>query len=312
MPAREGARLTVFGLVVDSVTVEVTRALREAGVRSLLMKGPLLAELYRGEARPYADTDLLVAPGSAAASAGVLGSLGFHQSERDKDFPKPLAGHAWRRPDGSVVDLHRSLPLVSADPAEVWTAVSEGSVSTTLGGVEVETVGPDATALLAALHPLHHGMEEWKPIRDLQAALDHLPGPDWEAAARLAARLGALPALAAGLRLVPEGAILADELSLPTEITPELALLAGGENPVALGLDRLAGAPGARARAGLLARALLPTPAAMRNWHALARRGRPGLAAAYLLRPAWLATQAPAALSAWRAARRRAGSSRRP
>lgn len=307
MAAGQGARLTVFGLMVDAVTVEVATAMRTAGVRPLLMKGPLLAELYDGAARPYADTDLLVAPGAAGEAERTLRSLGFSQAERDEDFPDPLAGHAWRRPGGGVVDLHRTLPLVWAAPAEVWEAVSEGARVVSLGGEEVETVGPDTTALLAALHPLHHRMEELKPVRDLEAAVSALPEEVWRSAARLAARLGAEQALAAGLRLVPEGRALADRLGLPTDLTPQLALLAGGENPVALGIERLAGARGARARARVLARALWPKPTAMRAWYALARRGRAGLTAAYLMRPAWLLSQVPSALGAWREARRRAG-----
>ena len=259
MAPGQGTRLTVFGLMVDAVTVEVTTALRAAGVRPLLMKGPLLAELYEGAARPYADTDLLVAPDAAPEAERTLGSLGFSQAERDEDFPDPLAGHAWRRDTGGVVDLHRTLPLVAAAPAEVWEAVSEGARAISLGGEEVEAVGPETTALLAALHPLHHRMEELKPVRDLEAAVSGLPEETWIAAAGLAARLGAEQALAAGLRLVSEGRELADRLGLPTDLTPQLALLAGGENPVALGIERLAGARGVRARARVLGRALCPS-----------------------------------------------------
>ncbi len=307
MAAGQGTRLTVFGLMVDAVTVEVVTALRAAGVRPLLMKGPLLAELYEGAARPYADTDLLVAPEAVPDAERSLGSLGFSQAERDEDFPDPLAGHAWRRSGGGVVDLHRTLPLVAAAPAEVWEAVSERAQVISLGGEEVEAVGPDTTALLAALHPLHHRMEELKPLRDLEAAVAGLPEETWRAAAALATRLGAEQALGAGLRLVPEGRALADRLGLSTELTPQLALLAGGENPVALGIERLAGARGVRARAQVLGRALWPKPTAMRAWYALARRGRGGLAAAYLLRPVWVLRQVPAALGVWREARRRAG-----
>jgi hypothetical protein len=109
--------------------------------------------------------------------------------------------------------------------------------------------------------------------------------------------------MAAGLRLVPEGEALAGRLDLSTEITPQLQLLAGGENPVALGIERLAGTEGAGARAKVLARALWPSPTAMRAWYALARRGRAGLVGAYLLRPLWLLREAPAAIRAWRRAR---------
>ena len=188
-----------------------------------------------------------------------------------------------------------------------WSKAPARSCS---GGQEVETVGPETTALLAALHPLHHRMEELKPVRDLEAADRRAArGETWFARGRAGPR-GWEPSRRSrrACGWCPRGRRWPGGWASTDELTPELALLAGGENPVALGIERLAGAPGGRGRGRSSWPARCgPSRTAMRSWHALARRGRAGLAAAYLLRPFWLAAQAPAALGAWRAARRRAG-----
>jgi hypothetical protein len=61
---------------------------------------------------------------------------------------------------------------------------------------------------------------------------------------------------------------------------------------------------GVRAKAMCLAHELVPSPAGMRYWTPLARRGWVGLTAAYLWRPIYLLVHAPAALVAWRRAHR--------
>jgi hypothetical protein len=57
-------RLTAHALARDVATAEVVEALRAAGVRSIVLKGPSIARwLYAdGQPRPYGDTDLLVSP----------------------------------------------------------------------------------------------------------------------------------------------------------------------------------------------------------------------------------------------------------
>ena len=49
---------------------------------------------------------------------------------------------------------------------------------------------------------------------------------------------------------------------------------------------------------------LAPPPTYMRDWTPVGRRGRIGLALAYLYRPLWLAWWAPRGYLAWRRAKR--------
>jgi Uncharacterised nucleotidyltransferase len=75
----DGLLAIARSLYVDVVTADVTKELRARGVRSILLKGPAVAGwLYRdGTPRPYADTDLLIAPSNLAAAKVVLEDLGF-------------------------------------------------------------------------------------------------------------------------------------------------------------------------------------------------------------------------------------------
>ena len=71
---------------------------------------------------------------------------------------------------------------------------------------------------------------------------------------------------------------------------------------LALGFDRFARLPGVQAKLAFAARKLVPPPAWMRSCVPLARRGRLGLAAAYLWRPISLVARLGPGWRAWRRA----------
>ena len=100
-----------------------------------------------------------------------------------------------------------------------------------------------------------------------------------------------------GLTLTDEGRALAGRLGIADRAS-SAALLRRTE--IADGLARLDAAPGAAAKARLLLRELLPSPAFLRWQTSLARRGRRGLLAAYAWRWAWLARRGPTAYRAFR------------
>ena len=295
-------------LALDLATGEVVGALTRAGIESLLLRGPAVARLYPdGEARPYVDVDLLVAPGDERRAGAVLAALGFAQVVEDEELRghRPLHAHEWLRSrDGAAVDLHRSLSGVGVPPCEVWRALSAGPEAITVGRVATRVPSAAATALAVALHAAHHGPGRAQSLRDLEVAVERLPLQTWQAAAALGARLAALPSLAAGLRLLPAGAELAGRLALAEAVPVAVALRASGAPPLALGLDWLLETQGSRAKVALLLRTLAPTPGALRSWRALARRRRYGLLAAYLSHPFWLARHAVPSVAAVVRARR--------
>jgi hypothetical protein len=298
-------------LKVDSVTAEVVSAMRNIGVRTLVLKGPAVAAwLYRdGAVRTYSDSDLLVAPRSYRQARDLLWGLGF----RPIGYSWHRDSQAWRRhSDATSVDLHRSLIGALAPPDAVWGEIAAATDTLRVGGIEVEVLSIPARALHVGLHAAQHGVDVPHPLEDLARALRVGDEHVWREAADLARRIGALPAFAAGLRVDPEGVRLAERLRLPAERPPAVALSAGRRIPVANALESLASERSLRARARLALRALVPSPLYMRHWSAMhmtrwpaaATRGPLTLGLAYVWRPIWILLRLPKAIIALRRARR--------
>jgi hypothetical protein len=305
-----GARSHTLGtaLAVDAVTANVVTALRRAGIASILLRGPAIARwLYgEGELRAYRDLDLLVEPGTRGEAEAVLAGLGL--IHRQAGFaPGESVQHAseWicRRPS-VVVDLHHGIEGVRAPSAELWPALASDCHTIEVAGVPADAPSAPALALIIALHAAHHGRGGGKHLDELRRALDRADPEIWRATLQLAERLDAVPSLAAGLRLVPEGAELAESLGLSHGADRATALRAAGAHSTAIGFARLAATPGLRAKLAFVARKLAPTPAFMRHWSRLARRGRLGLVLAYAWRPVWLLLRLVPAGVAWLRVRR--------
>jgi hypothetical protein len=310
-PSPSAVRTAALVLHVDNVTAEVVTAMRNVGIRPLLLKGPSIASwLYAdGAARPYMDSDLLVAPGSHREAEDVLRRLGF----RPRAYSLHRDAQAWeRRRDTSYVDLHRSLKGVAAAPDRVWQELAAHPDTLRIGGIEVEVLNIPARALHVALHAAQHGVDVPHPVEDLARALRVADERVWREAADLARRIHALPAFTAGLRLNPEGERYAERLTPTGRTPPEVVLSAGHKIPVAIALETLASERSLRARARLLLRALVPSSLYMRHWSAIhmtrwpsaMQRGSLGLCLAYLWRPIWILLRLPKAIAALRRARR--------
>ncbi|CAN5749973.1 hypothetical protein BH18ACT15_BH18ACT15_13520 [soil metagenome] len=293
-------------LMADATTSEVVSAFREAGIRSILLKGPVLdAWLYAADVRPYRDSDLLIAPRYVDEAENALGSLGFSHSPLD-DLPgdRPWHAHAWlREADGANVDLHRTLIGVGVEPDALWDVLSSKTEDMVVEGTTVEVLTPPARAMHVALHAAQDGRRLGSPLEDLRRALDRLDVAAWRQAMGVAEELDAVPAFAAGLRMETSGARLAERLELPTCTTMEIALRSQAAPQLALSIEWLSRAPTAKAKAALLASKLFPPADYMRSWAPIARRGPLWLLSAYAWRIAWMALQAPGAFRAWRAAR---------
>jgi hypothetical protein len=299
----ERRQAAIWTMAVDSFTAEVVDRLEAARVDCLLLKGPAVADwLYADRAeRPYADCDLLVAPGDVASAHGALARAGLRREfgpVRHVAMEAPGAS-PWRRSDGLVVDLHESLPGAHAPPARVWEELAAAASTLDLGPRTVRAPGPRALAVIVALHAAHHGPRAEAPLRDLARALERTGDAEWTEAAELARRIGAERAFANGLGLLPPGRALLARVGLEPSYSAAW-LLEREPVPVAAGVERLATARGARAKAAILRDELLPSREFMRWWTPVARGGWPGLARAYLWRWLYLARSAPAAIRARR------------
>jgi hypothetical protein len=297
--------LAAHGFAVDRVTAEVTGALGAAGVPSILLKGPALATwLYAGdEARLYGDTDLLLRAADWGRAQELLAGLGFEDDLGPLAHPRMESGEGypwWRPRDEASVDLHLTLFGVGAGFDAIWEAFSRGAVRGRVGGAGVPMPSFEARLLHVALHAVQHGGDASpKAMTDLERALEMAPVETWEGAHQMALELDAAATFAAGLRLTAAGRELAAALGAEAGDSGA-ARLRMAKVPLAEGFAELAAAPGARAKLVLLARELFPTPAFMRWWTPLARRGRLGLALSYPWRWLWLASRALPGYRAWR------------
>jgi hypothetical protein len=305
---------------VDRVTVEVVTALREAGIRALVIKGPVFARWLYGDGalRSYDDSDLLVAPDDVAAASHILRSLDFEllvePSDAYAEAMGPKHAYCWKRGahDGQLVDLHDSLAGAEADKEIVWAALSRETESIRVGGIEIEATGPAANAVIVALHAAMNGPTHEGSVEDLTRALTLAGFETWSAAADLAREIGAEEVFAAGLRMLPPGRPHADDLQLAQPASVEALLRAGGAPDGAVFLDHLSATESWRGRLRLFARALVPDRSYMRYRYPIARRGPAGLAAAYALRAARRLVGFVPALLALVAARSEARESSRP
>ena len=101
-------------LALEAATAQVIGSLGARGVRTILLKGPALADwLYGGpDQRPYGDVDLLVAPHQFDLAETCLGPLGFsYRLAGARPHEQVRHAHHWMRehPLRAAVDLHRSL-----------------------------------------------------------------------------------------------------------------------------------------------------------------------------------------------------------
>jgi len=301
--------LTARCLAIDAVAAELMTAFSDRGLSSILLKGASTDRwLYQGGApRGYVDVDLLMPPGDALEAESLLEEKGFEREIIPVPTPDYLDhSQAWMRErDGMQVDVHRTLIGVGAPVDRVFPALSATTETMHVGGRDVDVLGTHARAMVLALHPIGHGRGTSQPREDLSRALDILPKDTWRAAAALARDLDALEAFGTGLRFLPAGAALAEELGLDRTQDLDVEMAASDVPYSSWFVARFARAPGLRAKLALLGPKLAPSPASMRKWYPVARRGGLGLVAAYVVvRPLWLVSHTiPAILGWWRARR---------
>lgn len=251
---------------LDAAAAVVIGAFADAGIDSVLLKGPVLARLlYRaGEHRAYSDIDLLVSPRKLLDARTVLDGLGYANTSAQKgihDLANVLHSETWAAPSGPVtIDLHWRLAGCEADPQAAWQILFSRRAFLKLEGRPVPVLDRAGVAMHLATHLAQGEPGDHKARADLALGLERLPDEVWRAAAKLASELEGATAFAAGLRLVPQGAALADDLKLPATAATEWQIAHRAERPRGtFHLDALLGAEGLRERAAIVGRSLFPT-----------------------------------------------------
>jgi hypothetical protein len=301
-PAADAA---LRSLELDRQAALTVQALKDAGVPSLLLKGPAVARwlYFPGATRPVSDVDLLVPTSHWDTAAEVLRARGMSPRGEAPEYAAmwdpPVAGDL-------SVDLHRSFHFVAVSPERCWRILHGHAETATLAGEAVTVPSRAALAVLVALHAVADGHGS-RTLAELAMAIEQENLATWRAAAELAAELGAVDAFAAGLRAVAGGGVIAGRLLLPSvsRVDIELALEA---TPYTDGLVRLSRATSWSEFVRSLLRELVPSAAVMRvPRYPFAQAGPAGLAVSYALRPFIVAARFPPAWRAWRRARIRSG-----
>jgi hypothetical protein len=298
----------VARLGLDAAAAEAVTALRAAGIRAILLKGPAIAHWLYDEPweRTYGDIDLLVAPDQHRLAGQILQRLGYENCSLKDPVIRPHASQ-WRRagPPSAEIDLHWQVPLATRG-ADSWTVLGQETEPMPIGSATVEILSPAARAMLTAVHAAQHGTGIRKSVRDLELALGRVDLVTWARSAELARRVGVSDPFAVGLRLLPAGADVAEKLGLESAQSVEAHLRSVTPAATSLGWMHLLEQRSPRAALQLVRSELLPTPGFMRVWSPTARKGPMGLTCAYLGRPLWLLWQLPSALRDLRRARRQA------
>ena len=285
-------------LAVDAETLRVVEAMESRGLRPILLRGAAFADLLEcapGE-RDYVDTDLLIDPVAFSVAEEALRQLGYRESELERLFTegRPQHAHTWISERGAV-DLHRTLIGVPLEPERVWHVLRENTETLTLLGRDVDVLTGSGRAFALALHAAQHpgdaGVQE-----DVRRAVALLPPSTWQEAASLSTQLAAEAPFAAGLRMAPAGAELADGLGLMPD--PGLARLDRGSDAfhLAQGLRWFGRQPGIRAKLRYVRAKAVPHRLQMQRRSTLAQRGRVGLALAHGYRWLTLAAYLPQAV----------------
>ena len=190
-------------LRIDYAAAAAIRALDAVGIPSILLKGASVARwLYMPEdARAYVDCDLLVPSAEFRSAVEVLGTLGFAPELDEAEMPSWWQEHALTTVhgmDGTVVDLHRTLPGVQVSDEQLWTTSSARTDTITVGEVAANVLTESGRALQAALHAAQHSGSA-RDLDVLARAIDRMDDDAWRAAAQLASKLQATAAFQRGL-----------------------------------------------------------------------------------------------------------------
>lgn len=301
MQFESGLQVVSQKVRLEHLAIELIDELATGGIGAMLLKGPVLERwLYPGEIRPSRDVDLLIAPASRPRAVDILRDAGF-RSWMLAPLSVDPGGTDFQRGD-DVVDLHCAIPGLFGDPNMIWDELWAKTKGFIVAGVELPVPNQETVLLHVALHAGHHAnFPGSKPFEDLRRAIDRASYKEWQRALELAYAYDGVAAFATGLHISSEGRPLARRLGLE-DVRSFRFSLRRENNLIAEEIEAFFSSPAPIGhKMATIARELFPTPTYMRSWSPLARRGRFGLAAAYVWRPLWAASKVPrAVVTLWR------------
>jgi hypothetical protein len=222
--------------------------------------------------------------------------MGVHRDE--------VADHsivfADERMGGRELDLHTSFPGIGVSSEDAWATLWGKRQADFVAGVPAFFPNMASRALLTLLHSARDGERSPRAVEDVRRCVTRLD-PDLAAEMLdLAAALGAVAGLHAGLVLTAEGRAWAERLGIDGPLEPQWALRSASASPLAVRLVQLRQASWPR-RLVLLWREVFPSAAFLRATRPDAGAGIVGLLRAYVGRIVAVIREFP---SAWTQARK--------
>lgn len=216
------------------------RALDDAGVGWLVLKGPVLSEVVypRADLRFYNDLDVLVRGRDLGVALSAVEAAGGELVDRNWPLLRELrvVEMLVRLRHGTLLDLHWHLlgdPEVRRRFAVPLGEIRERSRPVRLGTVDARTLDPVDTLLHLGLHATLSGGNRLVWLKDVERAVA-AASPDWDEVAARARQWGAGPPVA--VALARSAGVLA--ASVPTGV-PEAVAGSRSWLVVAAAADRL-------------------------------------------------------------------------
>jgi hypothetical protein len=179
--------VTANHLLVVGALDRAGRALDAAGLRWVVVKGPVIAQRWPcgWRDRWYGDLDLLVDPRSLGAAVTALRAAGFEHRNRNWDGFRELGVGEVPLDDGAaVIDLHWSLVGLGRDRRcfDLPTAdLLDRSVRVDVGRVQARTLDPVDTFVHLGVHHALAGGRELAQLVDVRSAsVDLDPDVAWD------------------------------------------------------------------------------------------------------------------------------------
>jgi len=174
----------------------VTDHFSAKGIVVLPYKGPVLAETLYGDVarREYSDLDFLVQVGDVQRLKTVLAELGYQPGisltpREEQDYLWSGYEYTFDSPSGrNLVEIQWQIVPRFYSVGFVMRAFFERSISITIGGRSVSTLGPEDLMLVLCVHAAKHAWAQLGWICDIEG-LGRRP-LDWDAIATQAKRLG--------------------------------------------------------------------------------------------------------------------------
>jgi len=178
-------------LLIYNDLARALRALSEAGVPVIVLKGAALAEtIYPSIAhRPMGDVDLLVRPEDRDQARAALEDAGYRflpePQQRFSPFDTEFTGEmAFRRNEGPLIELHWQLTpaewlrrLIALDTEALWRDAQPLEI----GGVQALHLSPPDTLFHLCLHLTAHSYVHPAGYRDIVQLLNHHQPFPWSA-----------------------------------------------------------------------------------------------------------------------------------